>query len=128
MSSCNLGIIVSGTVCRQAIAWSNDNLLSIRPSGTNFNDLFIEIYRTSVKKNSFENNVNVVCKLGASLFRPQCFEEWELCCSTVFVHLTISVYHIILIATYFYWNTLSKMAHNPISQSWLNSDNEYSNN
>ena len=35
---------------RQAIIWTNAGILSIGPSGTNFNEIFIEIYTFSFKK------------------------------------------------------------------------------
>ena len=35
---------------RQAIIWTNTGILLIRPLGTNFNEILIEIYTFSLKK------------------------------------------------------------------------------
>ena len=54
---------------RQAIIWTNVGILLIRPLGTNFSEIVIEIQTFS---NSFEN---VVCEEAAILSRPQWVNE-----------------------------------------------------
>ena len=54
---------------RQAIIWTNAEILLIRPSGINFNENLIEINTFSFKKISFQY---VVGKVAAILSRPQC--------------------------------------------------------
>ena len=53
----------------QAIVWPNPGILLIGPLGTKFSEILIEIYKSSLKKNAFEN---VVFKMAAILSRPQC--------------------------------------------------------
>ena len=50
---------------RQTIIWTNARILLIRPLGTNFNEILIEIYAFSLK-NTFEN---VVWKMAGILSR-----------------------------------------------------------
>ena len=52
----------------QAITWTNVDLLSIGPIGTNFFKTWIEIKKPSFKEKAFGN----VCIFAASLFRTQC--------------------------------------------------------
>ena len=54
---------------RQAIIWTNAGILLIRPLGTNFNEIFIEINIISFKKIQIEN---VVWKMSSILSRLQC--------------------------------------------------------
>ena len=56
---------------RQAIIWTSAGILFIRPLGTNFSDTWIETHIFSLK-NAFEN---VVWKMSAILFRPQCVNQ-----------------------------------------------------
>ena len=49
---------------------TNSGVLSIRPLGTNFNDILIEIEAFSFQENAFEKDV---CKMSNILSRPQCF-------------------------------------------------------
>ena len=52
----------------QAITWTNVDVWSIRHLGTNFGEIWVKIRRFS-----FTNAcTNVVCKMSAILFRPQC--------------------------------------------------------
>ena len=44
---------------RQAIIWTNAGILLMRPLGTNFNEMLIEI-------------LSVVCEMASILSRPQC--------------------------------------------------------
>ena len=44
-------------VCRQAITWTNADLLSFEPLGTNFSEICIK--NIFIQENAFEN---VVCK------------------------------------------------------------------
>ena len=53
---------------RQAIIWTNAEILLIGPLGTNFSEIVIDIWTFSFKKNAFEN---VVCEMAAILSRPQ---------------------------------------------------------
>ena len=53
--------------CRQAIIGTNAGILLIGPLGTNFSEILIEFYTSSIMKNIFEN---VVCV--TILSRPQC--------------------------------------------------------
>ena len=46
----------------QTITWSNSDLQSIGPSGTNFNEIRIKIQKCSFMQNAFENTV---CDLAA---------------------------------------------------------------
>ena len=58
-----------GCVLKLVITWTNVDLLSVGPFGTNSNNIFIKI-----RIFSQENNVtieNVVCKMLAILFRSQ---------------------------------------------------------
>ena len=54
---------------RQANISTNAGILFIRPLGTNFNEILIEIHIFSFKKIPFEN---VVWKMASILSRPQC--------------------------------------------------------
>ena len=51
-------------VQRQAIIWTNSELLSIGPLGRNFSEICIEIQTFSSKKYVFKN---VICKMAAIL-------------------------------------------------------------
>ena len=46
---------------RQAIIWTNDRMLLIRPLGTNFSEIVVEIHIFSFKKMHFENVVRPFC-------------------------------------------------------------------
>ena len=69
----NLTIIGSGNGLlpgrRQAIIGTNAGILLIRPLGTNFNEMLIEILTFSFMKNALES---VVCEMASILSRPQC--------------------------------------------------------
>ena len=54
---------------RQAITWTNADLLSIGPKGTNFSEIWIEIQKIVIHENAFEN---IVCKMVAILSK----ERW----------------------------------------------------
>ena len=54
---------------RQAIIWTNAEILIIGPLGTNFGEILIEILTFSFKKIVFES---VVCEMVSLLSRPQC--------------------------------------------------------
>ena len=54
---------------RQAIIWTNAEILLIGHLGKNFSGILIEIHTFSFKENAFEN---VVWKTAAILSRPQC--------------------------------------------------------
>ena len=56
---------------RQAIIWTNDDILSIRPYGTHFNEILFEIQKFSFKK---MHSKIIVCEMAAILSRPQCVE------------------------------------------------------
>ena len=70
----------------QAIIWTDAGILLIRPLGTNFNEILIEINTFSFKTNPFES---VVWKKAAILSWPQCVKYhvhiWpallQLCCN-----------------------------------------------
>ena len=52
---------------RQAIIWTNDGILFIRPFGTQWN--FNRHLQISNQENAYEN---VVCEMAAILSQPQC--------------------------------------------------------
>ena len=54
---------------RQAIIWTNAGILLIRPLGTNFSEILIEIHTFSFKKMHLKK---VICEKAAILSRPQC--------------------------------------------------------
>ena len=54
---------------RQAIIWTNVGILLIRPLGTNYSEILIEVHTISFKKKAFEN---VVWKMVAILPHPRC--------------------------------------------------------
>ena len=56
---------------RQAIICTNDGILLIGASGTNFSKILIEIQTFSFWQKSFES----VCEMAAILSRPQCFKS-----------------------------------------------------
>ena len=55
---------------RQAITWTNVGILLIRPIGTNFSEMLIEIHTFSFKK--------IHLKMVAILSRPQCVNVMKL--------------------------------------------------
>ena len=60
---------------RQAIIWTNAEILLIGPPGTNFSEISIEIYTFSfIFEFEFEENTfeNVIWKMAAILSPPQC--------------------------------------------------------
>ena len=52
---------------RQAIIWTNAELLFIGPLGTKFSEILIENSYIFIQENTFEN---VVCEMAAILSRP----------------------------------------------------------
>ena len=66
----NKVIIGSGNglvpVHHQAITWTSDDLLSIGPSGKNFNEILIKNTELSSQESAFEI---VICNMVAILFR-----------------------------------------------------------
>ena len=54
---------------RQAIFWTNAEILSIGPLGTNFSENFNRNSNIFIPENTFES---VVCETAAILSRPQC--------------------------------------------------------
>ena len=56
---------------RQAIIWTNAGILLIRTWRTNFSEILIDIH---IFSNAFEN---VVWKMWAILFRPQCVNHYS---------------------------------------------------
>ena len=58
---------------REAIIWTNTGILLIDPQGTNFSEIFIEIYTFFIQENAFEN---IVCETAAILSRPKCGNGW----------------------------------------------------
>ena len=57
--------------CRQAINWTNAEILLIGLLGTNFSEILIEIPTFSIQEDAFQN----VCKMAAILSRPQCINS-----------------------------------------------------
>ena len=55
---------------RQASIWTNDEILLIGPLGTNFSEIWIEIYTFSFR--------NMHLKMAAILSRPQCVNHYKL--------------------------------------------------
>ena len=62
------------SICHQAITWNNDGMLSIRPWGTHFNEIF-KIQKFFTQENAFEN---IICETAAILSLPQCVKMKEL--------------------------------------------------
>ena len=60
-------------ICCQAITWTNDELLSNWPLGTNFSVIWIKIEQSSYNK----MNMKISAKLMAIVSRPQCV--WASC-------------------------------------------------
>ena len=56
---------------RQAIIWTNDVILWIRPLGTNFSEILIDS-NILIQENAFEC---VVCETATILSRPQCIKQ-----------------------------------------------------
>ena len=61
---------------RQAIIWTNAGLLLIGPSGTNFNEIFIEIHTFSLKKIRLKMSYAKWCpfSLGLNVLNPENYE------------------------------------------------------
>ena len=57
---------------RQAIIWANAGILLIRPLGTNFSEILLEIF---IEENVFEN---VVWKIAAILSWTQCVNQGDI--------------------------------------------------
>ena len=57
---------------RQAIIWTNAGIMLIRPLGTNFNEILLQIYKFSFKK--------IHWKMSSGKWRPFCFGLNELTC------------------------------------------------
>ena len=73
---------------RQAIIWTNARILLIRPSGTNFSEILIEIHKFSFKKMHF--------KTSSVKWRPFCF-GLNVLSDILIVHIcSISTHAIIL--------------------------------
>ena len=47
---------------RQAIIWTNDEIVLLRTLGTNFSEIFSEIHTFLIHENTFEN---IVCEMAA---------------------------------------------------------------
>ena len=82
--STGLGNGLSPVRC-QAITWTNADLLSIEPLGTNFSESRIEMQKKN-HENSFEN---VVYKMAAILLRENEFNYAKL---HQISHLSISIF------------------------------------
>ena len=63
--------IMACCLWRQAIIWTNVHILSIGPSGTNFEVKFQSKFKIFIQGNAFEN---AVCGMAAILSRPQCVD------------------------------------------------------
>ena len=76
---------------RQAIIWTNDGILLIRPLGTNFSEILIEIHTFSFKKMHLKmssgklrpfwlglNVLNEKCPQVCILFHSKCFYIWVI--------------------------------------------------
>ena len=57
---------------RQAIVWTNAAMLLIRPLGTKFSEILIEIHSNVIQENEFEN---VVCEM-VSIFASASMCWW----------------------------------------------------
>ena len=60
---------------RQAIIWTNDGILLIRPLRTNFSNFFFRNSNIFIQQNALEN---VVCEMASILSRPQCVKIFTL--------------------------------------------------
>ena len=73
---------------RQAIIWTNAELLLIEPLGTNFSEILIEIQTFSLTK------IREICEMASILSRPQCVKivrvTGSLSWSVVYVDYTLS--------------------------------------
>ena len=65
---------------RQAIIWTNTGILSIRPLGTNFSEILIEIYTFSFKK--------IHLKMSSGKYRPFCLGLNVLMLSSLMFRIT----------------------------------------
>ena len=63
-------------ICHQAITWTNADLLSVGPLGTNFSEILIKIKKNSLKK------INL----------KMLFAKWQPFC----LHLNVLIYMILM--------------------------------
>ena len=64
-------------VRRQAITWSNADLLSIEPLWKNFSEIQMEIQNFSFMKMHW--------KMSSGKWRPFCFSPWPICSTSTFM-------------------------------------------
>ena len=74
-------------VQRQAIIWTNADLLSIGPLGTKFSDILIKIQNFSLMKMCLKNGV---CEMVAILSRSECVKLGQYCACRCPTHLNRS--------------------------------------
>ena len=58
---------------RQAIIWTNAEILLIRTLERNFCETLSEIQYIFIQENTFEN---VICEMATILSQPQCVKTW----------------------------------------------------
>ena len=104
---------------RQAIIRTNARILLIRPLGTNFNEMLIEIVTFSFMKNAFESDI---CEKAFILSRPQCVKNWyktakrlcywvNYCRETNWSHMRPCVWDRINIVQYLFLAIVAKYFH-----------------
>ena len=99
---------------RQAIIWTNAEILLIGPLGTNFSEIVIEIRTFSFSKNAL---ANVACEMVSILLRPQCVNEAAVQKKNIewmWLNLPLIKCVIYLLV---WWNGISTMIIQPISNS-----------
>ena len=72
----------------QAMIWTDDGILLIGPLGTSFSEILIEIHAFFIQENAFEN---VVWKMAAILFQPQCVNHGNLFMAVINFHASYVV-------------------------------------
>ena len=69
---------------RQAIIWTNDGILLIRPLGKKLQWNFNRNPNIFIKKNAFEI---VICEMAAIHSRPQCVKGLSIYCKALIDHM-----------------------------------------
>ena len=80
-------------VWHQAISWTNTDLLSIRPLGTNFSEIQFEIKKKFINENAFEN---VICKMATILSRGMSLNGFMAYVATTYLDLLLSCLYLII--------------------------------
>ena len=92
----------------QAIIWTNTGILLIWTSGTNFNEILIEIQTFSFKKMCFKN---VLCEMAVILSQPQCVNVLIISVVTTNFAIVWILINIAVIAPVIMWYVCEKVLH-----------------